>query len=560
MRKIIEHITGVAAVSAVFLLLFERSGSYLSTAMSSYFRLINTVILSLFVLDVVLSFFFSKNKIRHILKNWLDFVVFIPFAYHFFPKSNETWNLFLFQIVVIFVAFSRFKKAEKFVESVGLRPAQIMSFSFLFVICAGAVILTLPFATNESGGASLIDALFTSTSAVCVTGLIVQDTATYFTGAGQLVILLLIQLGGLGIMTFSVFIAMLSGKKMDFGKRAAMQDVLDSDTLSELNQLIKFIFIMTFTLEIAGAVLLTVAWFGRFESFFELLFHSTFHSVSAFCNAGFSTFTDSLVGFSTDVPTIIVISFLIIFGGLGFATVYDIKDGIKNLFRDGKKKFRFKVGSKIVLLFTAFLIIFGTAALFFTELDGFSFSEIRINALKAFFQSVTSRTAGFNTVEIKSLAPASLLFIIFLMVVGASPGSTGGGLKTTTFAVLLASMKNTFSKGKNVEIFKRTIPYETVIRAFKMLFLYLSFTLFIFFLLLLTENIPFSDLMFESFSAIGTVGLSTGITSQLSSSGKFLVMILMFVGRLGPLTIGYTLVSDIKKANYSYAEEKVMIG
>ncbi len=560
MRKLTERITGVAAVSAVFLLLFERSGSYLSGLISPYFKLINSVVLSLFVFDVVLSFILSKNKMRHVLKNWIDAIVFIPFAYLFFPKSNENLDLVLFQIVVVFVAFSRFKKAEKFIESVGLRPAQIMAVSFLFVISAGAVILTLPFATTESGGASLIDALFTSTSAVCVTGLIVQDTATYFTRAGQLIIILLIQLGGLGIMTFSVFIAMLSGKKMDFGRRAAMQDVLDSETLSELNQLIKFIFIMTFTLEIAGAVVLTAAWFGKVDSIFELLFHSAFHSVSAFCNAGFSTFTDSLVGFSNDVPTLMIISFLIIFGGLGFSAVYEIKEAVKNIFRSGKKRVRFKVGSKIVMGMTLFLIIFGTAALFFIELEDFSISGMRIKILEAFFQSVTSRTAGFNTVEINSLAPASLLLIVFLMAVGASPGSTGGGLKTTTFAVLLASMKNTFSRGKNVEVFKRTIPHEAVIRAFKMLFFYFSFTLFMLFFLLLTEDLPFLDLVFESFSAIGTVGLSTGITSQLSLSGKILVMILMFVGRLGPLTIGYALVSDVKKANYSYAEEKVMIG
>ncbi|MBN2362810.1 Trk family potassium uptake protein [candidate division WOR-3 bacterium] len=560
MKKAIDRISGFVALLALALLLFERSQTAVAAKAYPFLRWINLVVVLVFIADIILSLMAARKKLRHLLTHWYDSIVFIPLVYFFFPKENISLSVFFWQAAIVVSVLSRFKKAKGFVESIGLRSAQVMTISFIFLICSGAVLLTLPIATSGGSQTSLVDAFFTSTSAVCVTGLIVKDTAVYFSRWGQVIILCLIQLGGLGIMSFSVLLAIMTGKKMNLSQKAAMQDVLDQNELSGVAQLIKFIFKMTLFFEAAGAAALFLFWFGRFDSPAEAIYHSVFHSVSAFCNAGFSTFSNSLMNFASDTATVLIISGLIIFGGLGFATIKDSVEKIKHQFGRKRKKPRLKVQSKIVIAVSAVLIFTGTAAILFFELSNSQTPDVRTKLLTAFFQSVSTRTAGFNTCDIASLAPATIFLMIILMFIGASPGSTGGGLKTTTFAVLWACMTNGFTKNRNVEIYKRTIPEETISKAVTVLLFYMI-TLFVIVLLLLTyENFSLSEILFEAVSAVGTVGLSKGITPQLSPVGKILVIILMFFGRLGPLTIGYSLIAHNKKTGYAYAEEKVMIG
>ncbi|MBN1149769.1 Trk family potassium uptake protein [candidate division WOR-3 bacterium] len=558
MKSIVDKIAGIMALFALFLLLFERSQTSLAENIYPYLRWINFSVILVFFSDAALMFLYSRNKIRHILYNWYDIIILVPLVYFFFPKENMSLSVIFWQVAIVVSVLSRFRRAKNFIEGTGLKAAQVTTISFLFLILSGAVLLTLPFASSRGEETPLLDALFTSTSAVCVTGLIVKDTATHFSRLGQMIILALIQLGGLGIMSFSVMLAILTGKKMDIGQKAAMGDILEQNELSGVTQLIKFIFKMTLFFEAVGAVALAIFWIGRFDSLHETIYHGIFHSVSAFCNAGFSTFSDSLSCFASDTATVLIISGLIIFGGLGFAAIKDIWQKTKYLVKERKTNFHFKVQSKIVVFVSLILILVGSAGIFLFEFPNSSGFKTKI--LSAIFQSVTTRTAGFNTVDLSSLAPSTILLMIGLMLIGASPGSTGGGIKTTTFAVLWGCMTNGFTKNRNVEIFKRTIPDETIAKAVTVLLLYIFVLFIVVTLLLFFEKFSFFDILFEAVSAVGTVGLSKGITPHLSSIGKSLVIVLMFFGRLGPLTIGYTLISHYKKTGYTYAEEKVMIG
>lgn len=554
----LNKVVGVVAVFALFSLMFERT--HYAASYTNFFNKLNTGILILFISDVILKIIISENKARHIKKHWYDFIVFIPLLQHILFNQNETFSLILKQIIVLVMIFSRFRKARNLISNLELHPARLMIVTFFLTICVGAVILTLPMVTTSGTQTSLIDAMFTSTSAICVTGLIVQDTATYFNTFGQSVIIVLIQLGGLGIMTFSVFLALLSGKKMSIKDRTLAQNVLDSETLADAFKVIVFIFKLTFIVELLGALGLIFVWREYYPTWGQTIYHSIFHSISAFCNAGFSTNSDSLMQFQYNLPTNFIIAGLIIIGGLGFLSLRNISSVFQNLFRKEKRHVRLKVQTHLVLRVTFTLILIGTIGIYFLEKEQFSTESTGNVLLFSFFQSVTTRTAGFNTILISSLSTATLLLMIFLMIIGASPGSTGGGIKTTTFAVLSLTMFRTVTSQNNVQVMKRTISKETILKAVNVLLFYLTFVGVLLLALVYVEPFPFMDILFETISAVGTVGLSTGITPELSNTGKILIMILMFIGRLGPLTIGYALVFGNKPQNYTYAEERIMIG
>lgn len=558
--KKLDTIIGFIALIAFFFLIIERS--HFVTLFPSLIRKINITILLIFLSDVLLRLIISPDRIVHLKKKWLDFIVLIPLIQFIKGIENYSFYVIIRQIVILFILISRTRKTRNFISHLGLKPAQLMTTSFFFTICVGAILLTLPTATTAGNNTSLLDAFFTSTSAVCVTGLIVKDTATHFTAFGQLIILMLIQIGGLGIMTFSVYLAILTGKRMGIGQRIVMQDVLDQDALTGATRLILFIIRMTLIIEMAGVIALTIIWHNNFPSIITTMYHAVFHSISAFCNAGFSTFSDSLMGFANDIPTNSIICLLIIFGGLGFIAVKDIGENIrKRYFSSIRKPFKLKVQSKIVLAISLLLIILGTLSIFaFEAPSGINTSGLKTNILISIFQSISTRTAGFNTCNIGQLFPSTLFIMIILMLIGASPGSTGGGIKTTTFAVLWANLMNGFSQNRQIEIYKRTIPAETVQKAVTVLLFYLVLIVSFVTALLAIEKLPLIDILFESVSAIATVGLSTGITPELSKIGRILITMLMFIGRLGPLTIGYALILYHRKSNYLYAEERVMIG
>lgn len=555
-----DRLVGAVALVGFVLVLLEQA-EFLQPWLP-LIRKLNVGVLLVFLCDTLLRLVIAPEKFAHIKYNWADFIVLLPLLQFIHGiKSYDVWVI-LRQVVIIAVLISRTRKTKRFISSLGLRPAQLMLVSFFFAVCVGAVLLALPVSSAAGRVTSLLDAFFTATSAVCVTGLIVHDTATHFSAFGQVVILLLIQLGGLGIMTFSVFLAVLMGRRIGIEQRIAMKDVLDRDELSGAVRTISFIVKMTISFELTGAILLSIFWRDRFDSLWMSAYHGVFHSISAFCNAGFSTFSDSLVGFASDVPTNAVVCLLIVFGGLGFMTVRDLVDSIQGRFPGATRKPpRLRIQTIIVIGVSLVLIVLGSLGIFVFE-EGFSDGDSQPSTalLQAVFQSVSTRTAGFNTCDFGMLSPATLFLMILLMFIGASPGSTGGGLKTTTFAVLWGAMMNGFSQNRNVEILKRTIPGETIQKAITLLLFYFLLLAVCVLVLLAVEQLSFLDTLFEAVSAVATVGLSTGITAELSAAGRIVIIVLMFLGRLGPLTIGYALVLQQRKATYEYAEERVMIG
>ncbi len=445
-------------------------------------------------------------------------------------------------------------------------PATIVLSSFLLAIIAGALLLKLPISTN-SGHISLIDALFTATSAVCVTGLIVVDTGSYFTFFGQIVILVLIQIGGLGVMTVSVMLFRIIGRNITFRQRMAMQDIFAHTPRGDIFQLLKTIFIFTAIVELIGITGFFIYWVQSVDVA-RALYLAVFHSISAFCNAGFSLFPDSMTGASGDWLLNLNMCLLIILGGIGFPVVYDVYTKLKSGHQERRK---LSVQTKVVFFTTMALIFFGAIMFWVLEkpniLSGRPFGE---TLLISFFQSVTCRTAGFNTVDISLLSDATLMVMTGLMFFGASPGSCGGGVKTTSLALIVAFTISRIRKQKRLNLFKKSIPVETVSRSVSLMLVCLSLIGLVLFLLLAGNALQgtfvpclesrFIVYLFETVSAFGTVGLSMGITPSLSLWGKTWIMLLMFVGRVGVLTFAYIIVGGGTEKGVEYAEENIMIG
>ena len=456
----------------------------------------------------------------------------------------------------------------------GKNPTQTLIASFIVLIISGAGILMLPAASNNQS-ISFIDALFTSTSATCVTGLIVKDTGSDFSLMGQIVILTLIQLGGLGIVIFGAVIALLLGQAFSLRESAAMQDILSARTLNKIGNMIAFIFVGTVLVEALGAILLYGMW-DKQDSHNQL-FYSIFHSISAFCNAGFGLYENSLIDYNRNWQVYLVICPLIILGGLGFTVLYDLAnifaDRTKRLFKKSFNKYhrfsmeapkRMLLQTKVVLAASITLIVLGTLALLlFEKFASSDKSGNGIGILNAYFQSVTARTAGFNTVDINALTPSSKFILILLMFIGGSPGSTAGGIKTVTLVVILMTAMTALRKRGEVEMFKRSVRLTVVGRAIAVTTLFVIALFATTLILSITESsngFSMSDLFFEAGSALGTVGLTTGITSSLTTGGKLLIIIVMLVGRLGPLTLLAALTFNLKPARYNYPDEALIVG
>lgn len=425
---------------------------------------------------------------------------------------------------------------------------------YLIVISIGAFLLSLPMATVNGQGLNLVDALFTATSATAVTGLIVVDTATYLTRFGQSVVLLLIQIGGFGFMTTSTLFALLLGRKITFRERIIIREELNHFSLSGVIKLARYVIVLTLAIELSGALLL----FFKFKNNLPLsqaIFFSVFHAISAFCNAGFALFSNSLENFIGDYYINFVITTLFILGGLGFAVIADLYQ---------KRRFKaLSLNSKLVLVTTLILILIGTIGIFLLELsnpDTFGELTLKDELISAYFQGVTPRTAGFNTIPIGKLTQGSLFLIIILMFIGASPGSTGGGLKTTTIGVLIVATYSLIIGKQDVELFKRRLSQITVYKALAVTIVSLLVIIMATLTLSITERFDFIHVFFETVSAYATVGLSTGITGDLSTIGRVLITIIMFTGRVGPLTLAMALGEREKNNKIRYPEEKILIG
>lgn len=444
-----------------------------------------------------------------------------------------------------------------------LSPQGILILSFATVILLGALLLMQPFALNGIE-ISFVDSLFTSTSATCVTGLVVKDTGTHFSIFGKLIILTLIQLGGIGVMSFSMLFMFFIRGKFGIGSREIIQETLSFFDTINVGELLKSVFLFTITIEFFGALLLTIR-FAFDMPFNDALFAGIFHSISAFCNAGFSIFPDSLVQYQDDLLINIVISLLILSGGIGFIVLYEFK----NAFTKRDPLGTFSLHSKIVLKVSAILIILGSIFIFIFEHNvSMANMDWKTKLLSSIFQSITARTAGFNTIDFYTLSMPTLFFIIVLMFIGASPASTGGGIKTTTIAVLFAYVSSRIKDSKNVNISHSSLPSKVISKSVIILVFAISIIVLFSFLLTIIEleHIPFSangdrflEIFFEVVSAFGTVGLSTGITVDFSDLGRILIVILMLAGRVGPLTIAIAIGSKSTK-DIRYAEDNILVG
>lgn len=439
--------------------------------------------------------------------------------------------------------------ARGLLDRLRTQPALFIASTFLFTIGVGAILLSLPISTTGES-ISFIDALFTATSATCVTGLVVQDTGTFFTGFGQGVILGLIQVGGLGIMALSTSLALLMGKKLSVRDRVLMQDVIAESNYEEFSGILRNIVRMALYCELIGAVILTARWYLDFQDLAQAAYYGIFHSVSAFCNAGFSLFANSLVYYQSDLVVNLVITFLILFGGFGFTVVYGVLSGRKPTLH-----------IKMTLVVSAIMLGGGMLFILLTE---YSNSLLHLpfidKVLVSWFQSVTLRTAGFNTIDLSLFANSTIFMCCIWMFIGASPGSTGGGIKTTTVGVLFFSVRSMMAGTDNVEAFGRVIPWPTVRKAISITFIAGAILTGGTFMLLSAEDLTIRQALFETVSAMGTVGLSLGVTSSLGVFGKLIITILMFVGRIGPLTIAYLMITQESVQRYTLPEENVIVG
>ncbi|WP_294152910.1 TrkH family potassium uptake protein [uncultured Clostridium sp.] len=446
------------------------------------------------------------------------------------------------------IAFLRKKK---------LSEVRILALGFLIIILLGGVILSLPISSKNGTYTSLVDSIFTATSAVCVTGLITVDTGTHWNTFGHSVIMVLIELGGLGFMSITTFIAILLGKKITLRDRLIMQEAMNALDIQGLVKMMKYIVILTFSVQSIGAFLLSFIFIPQF-GIGKGIFYSIFHSISAFCNAGFDLFGNfrSLTGYYNNYYLIIIISMLIVIGGLGFSVLSDLLN-----FKHIRK---FSIHTKLVLYVTASLIALGALLIFCVEykneatLGSLNFGEKVLNSV---FASITPRTAGFNSISTGDMTMSGKLVTIILMFIGGSPGSTAGGLKTTTFAVLILTVVSVLNGRDDTEVFGRRFSKESVYKAFALFVLVMAIVLGVTMILSVAEpEQQFIDLLYEASSAIGTVGITTGVTQQIGTLSKFVIMLAMYFGRLGPITVFLALMKKNKKAGIRYPEAKILIG
>lgn len=436
-----------------------------------------------------------------------------------------------------------------------LNPPQVLALGFLSLILIGSILLNLPIASSSGSSIGYVNSLFTSASAVCVTGLTVLNTAKDFTPFGQVIIITLIQFGGLGIMTLATVGYIIMGKKISFKERLMIKEQLNTESIQGIVKLTKKVIGYTFFLEMMGSLLLALRFVPMF-GFEKGLAFSIFHAISAYCNAGFDIFGDSLIIFQNDYYVLLILSLLIILGGLGFTVYADLlaKDKLRKL----------TLHSKVVLIMTGSLLIIGTLSFLLFEssnpgtLGSMNFPSRLANS---FFQSVSPRTAGFYSVDMSKIRETTIFSTIMLMFIGGSPGSTAGGIKTTTFACLLLTTISVVKGEEDVNCLNRRLPFETIKRAVSIFLIGLAIVFSTAIILTITDSsLKFINLLFESTSAFGTVGLSAGITDKLSTLGRLVITLTMYIGRVGPLTMAYAFARRNMKRDYRNAPGNLMVG
>lgn len=517
--------------------------------------LFEAALIVLLLVDIVSVFLFGFNALENLFLS-LNVENFTPF-----------YILFIQSYLLLLVGLEVTKVSTN-ITSVKLKPATTFIYSFLLLLLIGTGLLMLPEMTTAKGSMPFIDALFTAVSAACVTGLTVVDTQTYFTFKGHMVILLLFQLGGIGILTFATFFALFLKKGVGISHQAMIRDFMSEDSLFNAKGMLQQIIIFTLLIESIGAFLIYLVWDVNapfYDDAGEMIFQSVFHSISAFCNAGFSLMSGGLNEDYLQNAYIlhIIIGIIIIFGSLGFPAMRDIF-GINNIrARMAAPWKRWKLSTRIAVWATFALILFGMGIFYLLEsntevLAGKTgFQQLVIS----FFQSVTTRTAGFNTVDIGALTTPTAILFIFLMFIGASSGSTGGGIKTSTFVLIFLSVITTIRGKKSLELGGRSISFDLLNKAFTIFIFSATYILVgTFFLAYFEPKMSVLDLVFEQVSAFCTVGLTRGITPDLSTPSKLILISSMYIGRVGTLTLAFALASRVDSTNYRYPKAHILVG
>ena len=527
---------------------------------------------SIWVVPLVLFISLASNFLRSegfedfIRKYVFSLIIFVPVVITFGDQEFVYWlsAVHLFSTIISLYEKStpvvpvQTATTSSFLFRLKLQPAQVVLLSFAGWILLGALVLMLPVSYQVGKSIGFVDALFMSTSATCVTGLATISLVDDLTIFGQMTLLVLLQVGGLGIMTLSSSLAVMMGRNLQMREQVIMQDVLDTSSSEELLNLVVNVIQYTFTIEFIGALLLSIGFYSEGFEIGQSMYYGFYHSISAFCNAGFALWNNNLEDFKFAPLIHMTIAFLIIFGGIGFTVLKDVQQTIKN-----KRSFKnLSVHTKIVLTTNTMLLALGTIYFFFGEfLHVFQDYSVWEKFQVAFFQSTTARTAGFNTINISAMQSHCIYVMILLMFIGASPGSTGGGVKTTTFAVLLQSVTATLKGKQDVEFFERTVPAQTVVKSIAIFIICLIVvSIGVLVLVRVEPDKSFLSLLFEVVSGFGTVGLSMGVTPFLTVAGKLCITVMMYLGRVWPLTLVIAVGSRVVlPSNVEYPEGKVLI-
>ncbi len=580
---IIRRTTYVLTILAVGLLLYAHGVVKDPGRLQQLYYAIDAILV-VFVLIYLIRILYSFERLKFLQRTRFEgalmgiilvnefstYVLQAPLIYNLFesigiPLSVEIYRaaVSLYMLVLLIVELLETKIHLKTIQ---LKPSFIFILSFLFLIFVGAGLFMLPKMSNAPDGIRFIDALFMATSASCVTGLSVVDPGTYFTFSGQVVLLILVQMGGLGILTFTTFFVSLMRQGVGIKQHVAMHQLLESESLISSKQMLRNLVLLTLTIESIGAFAVFLSWGpeAQFTNLGSKLFFSVFHAVSAFCNAGFSLYPQGLFTEPVRYAYVLhlIIAMLIIFGGLGFPTIVDVfspkamRARLQTPWKD------WKMLSRVTIYVTAALLALGTVGFFLLEYNNSLQDKNLAEALvTSFFQSATTRTAGFNTVDISTLTVPTMLLFIFLMFIGGSPGSTAGGIKTTTFAVILLAVSTTIRNKRHLEIGNRTIPHSVAYKAFSVFtFASIINLLFLFILTISDAKYDIIQLAMEQISAFATVGLSTGITAGLSDVGKLVIVSSMFIGRVGTITLAIALSTKTSSTNYKYPETHLVVG
>ncbi|RKY59054.1 MAG: TrkH family potassium uptake protein [Candidatus Neomarinimicrobiota bacterium] len=577
-RKIIDQLIVIVLLLSV-LSLFLEYGLHQTRTIFWITSILDYLIVTLFLTEAIIRITRAPDKLNYVRSNFFDLLLLIVIVGLFIYTRYTQYTLGIAEssrlstnIILVRNTFNilkilgRVKRLHAYIKSVSSHPAQTIAFSFIIIILLGTIFLMLSISTEDNSRLGFVNSLFTATSAVCVTGLIVVDTATKFSLFGQIVIMILIQIGGLGIMILSYFGAFVIGKRISIEEKLALSYLLNEQDMQKLSTSIMKIIFITFGIELIGALIL----YGNFNDLYgdsgKAVFFSLFHAVSAFCNAGFALFSDSLESFKSDLGMNFTIAGLIIAGGISFSVVFNLIENFRtnvetNIFSRRIRRSNLTLNTKIVLIMTGFLIVTGMLLIYALEhKTNLLKYDLKTQYLGALFQSVTLRTAGFNTINFATLRIPTLLIMILFMFIGGASGSTAGGVKVNTVSVVYAYLKSVLYNRKETTLMNNYISKNTINKSFLIIFLALGAVFTGTIILGILEPFPLEKILFEVVSAFGTVGLSTGITGSLCTLSKLTIITLMFIGRLGPMTLIIALSQKPEQVRVKYPEGNILIG